>query len=88
MADPNDPWLGVGFSFVEPIDGFHWGVCDFKGTGFDVDGDYFAVIAFFNVGTYLRVVDFVAASGKLFFAVAGLSNFHGLDLVSRLPVLF
>jgi hypothetical protein len=38
------------------------------------------MIAFLDLRTHLRFIDLIATSGKLFFAVAGLSYCHWLDL--------
>jgi hypothetical protein len=38
------------------------------------------MIAFLDLRTHLRFIDLIATSGKLFFAVTGLSYCHRLDL--------
>jgi hypothetical protein len=43
------------------------------------------MIAFLDLVTHLRLVNLIATSGKIFFALAGLSNCHWLDLDSTLP---
>jgi hypothetical protein len=49
---------------------------------------YLAMIALLDLLAHLRLVNLITTSSKLFFAVAGLSNCHRLDLVSTEPLYF
>jgi hypothetical protein len=46
------------------------------------------MISLFDLGAHLRFMDLIAPSGKFFFAIARLSNGHGLNLVSTVVLSF
>jgi hypothetical protein len=76
MSDANDPRLGIGNALKEAIGCVQNFVCDFKGSGFDVDRDNLAMITLLDLGTHLRLINLITTLGKLFLAVSGLSNCH------------
>jgi DDE superfamily endonuclease len=59
----------------------------FKSGGFDINGDYLAIVACFNLRSNLGLINLIATSGKFFFAIAGLCrhtlilNFYTLLIV-------
>jgi hypothetical protein len=40
------------------------------------------MIAFLNLSAHLRLIECIAALGKFFFAISGLSDRHGVDLTA------
>jgi hypothetical protein len=51
-----------------------------------IDRHNLPIIAFLDLSANLRLINLIATSSELFFAVAGLSNCHRLDLVSTVPL--
>jgi hypothetical protein len=46
------------------------------------DRNNLSMIAFFDLRSDFRFIECIAALGKLFFAVSGLSDCHGVDLAT------
>ena len=46
------------------------------------------MIAFLNLRTHLRFINLIATSSKFPFAVAGVSDYHALDLVAMVALSF
>ncbi|BAG03778.1 unknown protein [Microcystis aeruginosa NIES-843] len=88
IADPNNPRLSIRQSFIKSPSRSHRIVSKLKRSSFDVDRHNSAMITFLNLGAHLRFINLIATSGKLFFAVAGLSNCHRFDLFSTMPLHF
>jgi hypothetical protein len=88
IADPHNPRLGIWQTLIKLSRGYHRIVRKLEGSGFDVNRHYLAMIAFLDLLAHLRFINLITTSSKLFFAVAGLSNCHRLDLVSTVPLYF
>jgi hypothetical protein len=78
MANADKPGLGVGLPEQEPIGCDQGIIIDFKITGFNVDRDDFAVVIGFDLRSNLGFVQCLAALGKFFFAIARLTDSHGV----------
>jgi hypothetical protein len=83
VADPEEPYLGVRMPGKKAV-GSHNGVLSYlECTGFDIDSEDFALVALLHLGTYLALIDFIAASGGLFFAITRMSHCHGVSPFTR-----
>jgi hypothetical protein len=82
MAGTNTkhPDLSIGMTGFKSIASDYFTGIYFKGSSFKIDRHNFSVIAFFDLSTNLGFIKCIAALGKLFFAVSGLSDCHGIDL--------
>jgi hypothetical protein len=87
VANPHNPRLGIWQTLIKLSSRSHRIVCKLEGSGFNIDRHYLAMIAFFDLLAHLRFINLITTSRKLFFAVAGLSNCHRLDLVSLYPFI-
>jgi hypothetical protein len=88
MPNPDKPSLSIGVLGKKMIGCGHDIVRYLKGSSFNVNRHNLAMIAFLDLLAHLRLINLIATSSKLFFAVAGLSYCHRLDLVSTLPLYF
>jgi hypothetical protein len=88
MPNADNPRLGIGETLEQAIGGRQYVVRDFKGSSFNVDRHYLPVITFFDLRSHLCLIEGIAALGKLFFAISGLSNCHGVDLAATCTLLF
>jgi hypothetical protein len=88
MSDPDTKDLSVWTTYQQLFGGSKAILTHFKRSGFNVDRYNPPMIVCFDLRAHLRFVDFVSTSSKLFFAVAGLSNCHRLDLVATEPLYF
>jgi hypothetical protein len=88
MPNPDKPSLSIGILGEKVIGCSHDVVCHLKGSSFNIDRHYLAMIAVLNLLAHLRLINLITTSSKLFFAVAGLSDCHWLDLVSTVPLYF
>jgi hypothetical protein len=88
IADPHNPGLGIWQTLIKLSRSYHRIVRKLEGSGFDINCHNLAMITFLNLLAHLRLVNLIATSSKLFFAVAGLSNCHWFDLVSNEPLHF
>jgi hypothetical protein len=86
IADPHNPRLCIWQARIKLSGSSHRIVCKLEGSGFNIDRHYLAMIAFLDLLAHLRLINLVTTSGKLFFAIAGLSNCHRLDLVSTITL--
>jgi hypothetical protein len=88
IADPHNPRLGIWQTLIKLSGSNHRVVRQFKSSSLNVNRHDFPMIAFLNLLTHLRLINLITTSSKLFFAIAGLSNYHRLDLVSTVPLYF
>jgi hypothetical protein len=88
MSDPDAKDLRVWTTYQQLFGGSKAILTHFKRSGFNVDRYNLPIIVCFNLRAHLFFVNFVSTSSKLFFAIAGLSNCHRLDLVSTVPLYF
>jgi len=82
MSNADNPRLGIRKSLKKPISCSQDFVCNLKGSRFNVDCHNFAMIACFNLRSYLRLIERIASLGKLFLAISRLSNCHQFDLAA------
>jgi hypothetical protein len=87
-ADTENPDLSIGITGFESIAGSYFIRINLKRPGFNVDPHYLAMIAFLDLLAHLRFINLITTSSELLFAVAGLSNWHRLDLVSTVSLYF
>jgi hypothetical protein len=87
-TNPHNPDLSIWATGFKAIAGSNLALIDFKISGFDVDRDNLAVVAFLNLLAYLRFINLIAASSKFFFAVPGLSDCHQFYLAAICPFYF
>lgn len=81
IADADNPSLAIGNPLPKSASRRHSILSQFKSACFDIYSQDFAMISCFNQRAQ-SFVDFVAASSKLFLAIAWLSDCHRFYLVS------
>jgi hypothetical protein len=88
VPNPNTKNLGVRAPCQQFFGGNKAFIGHLEGSGVNVDRDNLAIVAVFDLRSDLRLVQGMAALSEFFFAISGLSDWHGADLTatSVIPV--
>jgi hypothetical protein len=87
-TNADNPDLSVRLTSFKAIASRNFALIHLKISGFDVDRNNSAMVAFFDLLAHVRLINLITTSSKFFFAVAGLSNCHRLDLASTIAPPF
>jgi hypothetical protein len=81
-ANPNAPRLSIRKALEKPIGCTQAIIANLKFTRFDIDRDNLAPMGLLNLKPDFGFIERIPPLGKLFFAISGLSNYHGFDLAT------
>jgi predicted RNase H-like HicB family nuclease len=79
--------LSIWVTGFKAITGSYFTRINLKVSCFEINRHNIAMIALFDLRSYLRLIERIAPLGKLFLAISGLSNCHRFDLATNRPFI-
>jgi hypothetical protein len=87
-ANPNAPRLSIRKALEQSIGCTQAIIANLKFTRLDIDRNNLVPMGLLNLKPNFGFIERIPPLGKLFLAVAGLSNCHQLDLIATVPLYF
>lgn len=79
-TNADNPDLSVWVTGFEAITSSNFARINLKVSGFEIDRNNFAIVAFFDLRSHLGLVNFITTTSVFFLGIAGVSNCHRITI--------